>query len=347
VSDPVGESRLPQDPIDLAPLLARVERIVARHEAGAPGVYARWLWPDADGRRELGPNPYGSADAANLLYTLGRLPGEPGTRAAWVAALQALQDPESGLYRESTHHPIHTTAHCLAALELFDARPLHPLAGIGGERAPEAVEPFLEGLAWRESPWLASHQGAGLHAALLLADALEPAWSARYFDWLWRESDPATGLWRRGAVTPLPAGAPTLFPHLAGTFHYLFNLEHARLPLRHPAALVDTCLAVLDQALFPLAHFVGFAEVDWAYCLNRARRQTPHRHAEATDALERLARRYVAFLDALDAETDEGLNDLHALFGALCALAELQAAVPGLLRSPRPLRLVLDRRPFI
>jgi len=33
----------------------------------------------------------------------------------------------------------------------------------------------------------------------------------------------------------------------------------------------------------------------------------------------------------------------HRLFGAACALA----ALPGRLRSPRPLRLVLDRRPFI
>jgi hypothetical protein len=35
------------------------------------------------------------------------------------------------------------------------------------------------------------------------------------------------------------------------------------------------------------------------------------------------------------------------LFGAVCALAELQRALPGEIRSERPLRLVLDRRPFI
>ena len=41
------------------------------------------------------------------------------------------------------------------------------------------------------------------------------------------------------------------------------------------------------------------------------------------------------------------MNDLHALFGAVCALAELQLALPGELRSSVPLRNVLDRRPFI
>ncbi|MDX1650824.1 MAG: hypothetical protein R3263_13310 [Myxococcota bacterium] len=35
----------------------------------------------------------------------------------------------------------------------------------------------------------------------------------------------------------------------------------------------------------------------------------------------------------------------HAFFGA--APAELQQALPGALRSPRPGRWVLDRRPFI
>jgi len=39
--------------------------------------------------------------------------------------------------------------------------------------------------------------------------------------------------------------------------------------------------------------------------------------------------------------------DISQAFGTMCCLAELQQAVPGALRTPRPLRLVLDRRPFI
>lgn len=41
------------------------------------------------------------------------------------------------------------------------------------------------------------------------------------------------------------------------------------------------------------------------------------------------------------------IDDLHMTFGALCAVAELQLALPGEIRTPRPLLLVLDRRPFI
>ncbi len=43
----------------------------------------------------------------------------------------------------------------------------------------------------------------------------------------------------------------------------------------------------------------------------------------------------------------QSANDLHLLFSVTCCLAELQAALPDCLPSTKPLRLVLDRRPFI
>jgi hypothetical protein len=139
---------------------------------------------------------------------------------------------------------------------------------------------------------------------------------------------------------------PLLFPHLAGTFHYLFNCEHAGVAPPHPAALAATCERIYAARAYPLARFVGFAEVDWVYCLHRA-----SRHADRVDAvrpaLRDFAAVYLAFLDGLDPEAHPGLDDLHALFGAVSALAELQNALPGEIQSERPLRLVLDRRPFL
>ena len=52
-------------------------------------------------------------------------------------------------------------------------------------------------------------------------------------------------------------------------------------------------------------------------------------------------------MENIDYEHDESFNDLHMLFGAVCALCELQAALPGKILTSKPLRLVLDRRPFI
>jgi hypothetical protein len=329
---------------DLDPLLRRIEQAIQRHALAEPGLFARWTIPGAG--RDLGPNAYGCADAVNLMYTLGCLPREAAARAALVSGLERLQDPATGLFREATHHEIHTTAHCVAALELLDARPDHPLAALARLARIEAVEPFLEALDWKTNPWIEAHRGAGLYAALVLTEGSSSAWGDCYFDWLERAWDPVSGLLRRGCVPAADAG-PAIFPHLAGTFHYLFNLEHARRPLPHAAALVDTCLEIHARASFPLAHYVGFAEIDWVYCLSRALRQSGHRFAEARAALIGLAGRQVRFLESLDPLAHDGFDDLHALFGATCALAELQSAVPGLLRSSRPLRLVLDRRPFI
>ena len=57
--------------------------------------------------------------------------------------------------------------------------------------------------------------------------------------------------------------------------------------------------------------------------------------------------KYVEWLNNVDWEHDDGANDLHMLFGTLCCLTELQLALPGIICSDVPLRMVLDRRPFI
>jgi hypothetical protein len=59
------------------------------------------------------------------------------------------------------------------------------------------------------------------------------------------------------------------------------------------------------------------------------------------------ARDYARNLLAYVASKPVPFDDLHALNGTMSAFAELQQAVPGLLRTERPLKLILDRRPFI
>lgn len=333
--------------IDLRAFVRSAEDVVANHRLPRRGAFRRWNWASGEDR-DLGVNPYGCADAANILYTIGRFPRDPAERGGFVEVLQSLQDRETGLFEESTHHPIHTTAHCVAALELFDARPLYSLTALKPWATSDSVRSFLDGLAWRTDPWRASHRGAGLYAALAIAEEGDTEWADAYFAWLGDHSDPETGL-IGGPDLPRIAhsGVETMVPHMAGTFHYLFNMEWARRPLRHPARLIDTCLAMLDEDLFPLGRKIGFAEIDWFYCVNRSLRQSGHRFDECRRAIERLGRRLASFALSLDPRTDEGLNDLHALFGNLCAWAELQQTLPGLVRTDRPLKLVLDRRPFI
>ena len=111
--------------------------------------------------------------------------------------------------------------------------------------------------------------------------------------------------------------------------------------------MIDTCLEIERSGQFALGNRISFAEIDWVYCLTRALRQSGHRFDEVHQALLSFAGRYIAFLNEVDPETDDDFNDLHQLFGMVCCLAELQQTLPGLFRTQKPLKLVLDRRPFI
>ena len=118
--------------------------------------------------------------------------------------------------------PYHTTAHCIAALELFDARPKYELTDLHRYLDREELYLFLVGLHWERDPWIASHQGAGIYAALVLAGETTRTWQDWYFSWLYDEADPATGFWRKDHVIPTARGIrsparsmSTVFPHLA------------------------------------------------------------------------------------------------------------------------------------
>lgn len=327
-------------------IIDHIEHAVQAHRL-ADGQYSRWLWQNPKGNRELGLNPYGCADAANILYTINRFPRNVAERAQWVKTLQGFQDPETGLFHESTHTPYHTTAHCVAALELFDAVPLHPLTEMHQHLPAGKLEAFLDGLDWVKNPWGDSHNGAGLYASMVLTDEGNGEWYQRYFQWLWDNTDPETGFCKRGAAQQ-PDAAP-LYEFMAGGFHYLFNLEYAKMPLRYPDKVIDSCLWMYDtDNILPyMGKKCSFIDIDWVFCLTRASRQTPHRHDEVKDRLRKLWHTSLEYWRSADWEKDDSIHDLHTLFGEICALAELQQALPGEIITDRPLRLVLDRRPFI
>ena len=74
---------------------------------------------------------------------------------------------------------------------------------------------------------------------------------------------------------------------------------------------------------------------------------TAHRFDEVKELLWHMAQRFLPWLMSLDENTHDMFNDLHMLFGAACAMAELQIALPGKIETDIPLKNVLDRRPFI
>lgn len=326
--------------INLDGFITKTLQCVQKHNLGKPGEYARWLWGE---NRNLGLNEYGCADATNILYSIGAFPSAPTEREAWVQVLQGLQNPETGLYSEPTHHTIHTTAHCTAALELFDAKPLYKCSALEKYTTKAGLYELLEKEVDWQNPWPQSHKGAGILPCLTNTDMVGLEWKDWYFDWFADHADEETGFFFFGEKKQAP-----LYQYMAGGFHYMFNHEAEHRPLKYPDKIIDSCLELLKEPnKSGMLRHCGFIDVDVVYCLSRAMRQTPHKFYEAKAALEDFAEKYIQMVLTIDYEKDEAFNDLHCLFGTICCLAELQSALPGKLITSKPLKLVLDRRPFI
>ncbi len=328
---------------DLRPFIQSVKQIVDRHYLGTPGEYTRWITQDAKGSRNLGSTPYGCANAVNILYTIGALPDSTEERQSMIDVLRRFQDGESGLFVNPGNYETHTTAFVSGALKLLDAKPLHQAHGFKQYLDEAALHQFMEAIDWPKNPWLGSHLGAGIYASMVLTGTADDAWEDSYFAWLDANADPETGLWKKGALE----GAPR-FHYLAATFHYVFSYEHAKRALPYPKALLDTCIqAYRNGDCIDFAKEVGWADIDFAYLLARVQRRAGTRFEETQQILMEIADGLITQLLAMDAASSETLNDLNTLFAIVCALAVLQDALPGYIRTSVPLKLVLDVRPFL
>jgi len=324
--------------IDITEILQSVRETVHSHRLG-DGQYARY-----GASRGTKINAYGCADAANILYSLRSLPKSRAERDAFVAAIQGFQDPVSGYFLEGSHHAIHTTAHCTAALELFDALPLYPFSDMETYLDAEQFERYMMETCDFLHRGNAAHPGAGIYAAFSITGKASPTFKKAYFDFLDRTCSPTTGLWEKDPVPEF-----TRRFQIGDAFHYYFNYGDAHRAIPYPAALIDACLDAYRGGAFEetFGRQFHFIEMDWVYCLNRATYQTAHRFDEVKSTLLEFTKGYIGYLAEVDYKTDPGANDLHLLFGVVCALIELQKALPGMIVSEIPTRLVLDRRPFI
>jgi len=322
-------------------IIGNFKKVVESHYLGN-GKYGKTL--ERFDARFCQSNEYGCADAANILYTFGCLPvGKEADEL--VSEIQRFQNSETGLFREPTHHYLHTTAHCIAALNLFDAKPLYPLTQLENDKlfTVDGMYKLLEELDWVNNAWPDSHRGAGIFSIALLTGHADLDYQQAYQKWIFDNTDDEFGIGRKGTTNT----NYMLWRHLGGWFHYMFNFEAIHAKWNHPDKLIDTCISIYKKREASFYVKVGYWEIDFIYALNRATRQTSHRFDEAKEVLKSVGNEYIDFLEGIDYKNREDANDLHGLFGATCALAELQQAVPGEFVSTIPLRLVLDRRPFI
>jgi hypothetical protein len=260
----------------------------------------------------------------------------------------AFQSPTTGHFVERgqpSHVELHVSAYAIAALELLGHLPAHALRFAEPLRSPAAITAFLGTLDWADWVYLESHAGAGIGSIFANVPWLgSPPWFDAYFGALDAHLDPANGMHGDGK----PAGGD--IDQIGGTFHYAFLHETFHRRLAHAEARIDSVLGLqrpdgLWDPDNPL-----WLTLDGVYLLSRGVRHTGHRRVDVETAIGR----------ALDDVADRclsadgrrrsfcGLMGTHSLTAAVSLLAEAQAFL-GIeaVRSDVPIRLVLDRRPFV
>lgn len=326
---------------DLRLFIDKVKTILNSHYLGSPGKYSQWTKQNDSGNRNLGATPYGCAIALNILYTINEMPTDLDERKEIIGVLQSFQNKENGLFENPGNYATHTTGFLSGALNLLDAKPLYKAQGFSEYATKEGIFKFMDGIDWANDPWLGAHLGAGIYASMLLCDMADENWEDYYFEWLDNNADPETGLWKKDALEGAPA-----FHYLASTFHYVFNYEYAKRALPYPKELLDTCIkAYYDGVCIDFAKEMGWPDIDFTYMLARVQRRAGVKYEEVQKILTEIADGLVSQLLADGIE--DRLDDINSLFAVVSALAVLQEALPGYIKTAKPMQLVLDRRPFI
>lgn len=286
------------------------------------------------------PDLYGTAAAVGIRATV-RQPFSSVESDELAACVRSFQEAD-GRFLDSSHGVMHSTAVGVGALHLL-GRPTTPPAFLVPLLDPAAVVPFLDGLDWTD-PWLASHDAAGLLAIAVMTGVDDRAWLSAYVNWLLQNVDRSTGLWRTGSIGRIEDW-PGLFGNVGCSFHFHFLLRHLGVPLPFATEVVDVGLRIFEETpIITEAREWGYPQLDWAYSLARASRQSRHRTAEVDAVLRRVAE----LLAAAQAEaTPAATADLHVLAAVVALIAELELALgaeylPGVGAVPPT-----DLRPFI
>lgn len=338
-SAPTDVSRPPGQPYDLRDFVKwiREELEPAVRLPGGAGRYAR----------EFGgkvPELYGVADMACILYSIGQLHVSEQERQEWAEAFNFFQDPKTGFLIEKnpSHSPLHNTAFALAAMQLLELEPKLPVQ-IGAEYRD--IRAFLGTLDWKNKVYPESHKGAGIGSIFTLIPSLHSReWFENYFAVCDSLFDPNNGLMGQGK----PSGGD--FDQVGGTFHYAFLYEtfHRRMP--YPEKRIDAVLGLQQPDGYWEAKNHLWLTLDAIYLLTRTLRYCSHRRDDVVACVRRS-------MDALmrDAFSPEGRKTMytgrlavHSVTAAISTAAEAQTFLGAdQVITDWPLRLVLDRRPFI
>ena len=304
--------------------------------AGGAGHYAR---TPGDKTPEL----YGVADMACILYTLEALRPSEKERGEWAAAFQEFQNPETGwlVEKSPTHNPLHNTAFALAAMELLDLTPKYPVK-MGDYYDPGV---FLNTLNWKTGVYEDSHKGAGVGAIFALVPELgTPRWFGEFFEACDGLFDPNNGL--MGEQKP-PGGDAD---QVGGTFHYSFLYQYFNRHMPYPEKRIDSVIGLQQPDGYWMATNHLWMTLDALYLMTRTLRYCPHRFEDVRGVARNVMGTLMRDVYSVDGRAKTFVDKLavHSVTAALSIAAEMQEFLgAGEVVTERPLKLVLDRRPFI
>lgn len=304
---------------------------------GGAGNYAR---RPGDSQPEI----YGAADMACVLHTIGHLHPSEKERQEWAQVFRPFQTDPLGLFveREPTHSPVHNTAYVLGAMELLGLSPERPIRLRAEHRT---ISTLFEKIDWEKGVYPGSHLGAGVGSICALVPELrDPAWFEAYFAACEDLLDPRNGMMGRRK----PASGDS--DQIGGTFHYAFLFSHFNCLLPYPEQRIDAILGLQQADGYWAPDNKLWLTFDAMHLLTRTSRQCPHRFPEVV-ALVRQVIQLLArdvFSPEGRAKTFVGKLPVHSLTAAISAAAEAQIFLGQReVITERPLRLILDRRPFI
>ena len=171
-----------------------------------------------------------------------------------------------------------------------------------------------------------------------------PEWFAEYFAVCDSLFDSHNGL--MGVDKP-PGGDSD---QIGGTFHYSFLYQYFNRHMPYPEPRLDTVLRLqqADGYWMPDNHL--WMTLDAIYLMTRTLRYCPHRFADVRASVRR-----IMGIMMRDVYSPEGRKTalspklaVHSVTAAVSIAAEAQMFLgAGEVITERPLKLVLDRRPFI
>ncbi|SDQ22222.1 hypothetical protein [Actinopolyspora saharensis] len=336
---------------DLRPFVSWINEVFLPEAKAGPGIAEYGQSP-----RSTRPGLYGTADAACILYTVDRL-DELRPAEVWLREIGRYQDCRSGYFVDDT--PVLATAHntgfAVGALQLFcpelhnGVLPKHRLSFAEAMRDTSWCERFFDTLDWRSRCYEAGEIVTGLASTVYNVSGLV---ERHWFQWLvdYVENgrlDPATGM--------VGIGKPSTgdLDQIGGTFHFDFLWAALDRTLGHPQERAEALLGLQRSDGLWDEHNPWWLTFDAVYMLGRA---LPHLDDDLAERTRRAVGRAVDVLVARALDSGQRERDFvdswmgtHTLTGAVSAFAHVQRHLFGTerVRTERPLRPVLDRRPYI